>query len=392
MHMSETSTSPSRPDFDAVRADFPRAATAVYLDNASCHPLSIHVAAALHRYVDWATCEVSDPWWPAWAQTRDESKRLFAQMINARLQEIAFARSAVEAESNLLNGLAEHLAGGNVVTHDLHYNAALYNYRMRQRDGLEVRIVKNRDWQIDIDDVARVVDGNTRLIATTLVSNVNGYLSDIGALSELAHAHGAYIYADIIQGAGAVPIDVRAMGIDFAACSTFKWLMGVKGFGFLYVREDLQGTVAKPTQHCGGVSFEYPPWRQAAHSDGDIAYAPVSGPGMYEVSYPSYEGAVSAQVSLRYILDLGIDRIRAHARELTDRLQREMPALGYRSITPHDNQSPIVSFVAADPDATMARLKQAGVHVALRFGDIMRISPSVYNNHHDLDRLLAALP
>ena len=390
--MPETSKLPEPLDVDAVRADFPRATTAAYLDNASCHPLSLDVAAALHRYVDWATCEIGDPWWPAWAQTRDESKRLFAQLINAGPQEIAFARSAVEAESNLLNGLAEHLAGGNIVTHDLHYNAALYNYRMRQRDGLEVRIVKNRDWQIDIDDVARVVDGNTRLIATTLVSNVNGYLSDIAALSNLAHAHGAYIYVDIIQGAGAVPIDVRAMGIDFAACSTFKWLMGVKGFGFLYVREDLQGTVAKPTQHCGGVSFEYPPWREAPHSAADIAFAPVSGPEMYEVSYPSYEGAVSAQVSLRYILNLGVDRIRAHARELTDRLQREMPALGYPSITPEDNESPIVSFVVVDPDATMTRLKQAGVHVALRFGDKMRISPSVYNNHQDLDRLLAALP
>ena len=69
-----------------------------------------------------------------------------------------------------------------------------------------------------------------------------------------------------------------------------------------------------------------------------------------------------------------------------------MPALGYSSITPEDNESPIVSFVAADPGATMARLKQAGVHVALRFGNKIRISPSVYNNHQDLDRLLAALP
>ena len=189
-----------------------------------------------------------------------------------------------------------------------------------------------------------------------------------------------------------MPVDVRAMGIDFAACSTFKWLMGVKGFGFLYVREALQGSVAKPTQHCGGVAFNYPPWSAAPDADADIAFAPVSGPGMYEVSYPSYEGAVSAQVSLRYILDLGIDHIRAHARELTDRLQREMPALGYPSITPEDNESPIVSFVAADPEATMARLKQAGVHVALRFGNKIRISPSVYNNHQDLDRLLAALP
>ena len=58
--------------------------------------------------------------------------------------------------------------------------------------------------------------------------NVNGYLSDIKALADLAHDHGAYLYVDAIQGVGAVPVDVRAMGIDFAACSTFKWLMGVK--------------------------------------------------------------------------------------------------------------------------------------------------------------------
>jgi selenocysteine lyase/cysteine desulfurase len=399
------STTPPPPDFHAVRADFPRATTAAYLDNASCHPLSVHVAAALHRYVDWATHEVGDPWWPAWAETRDESKRLFAELINAKPAEIAFARSAVEAESNLLNGMGDHLAGGNIATNDLHYNAALYSYKMRQRDGLDVRIVRNRDWQIDLQDMARVVDDRTRLIATTLVSNVNGYLSDIKALSDLAHAHGAYIYVDIIQGAGAVPIDVRSMGIDFAACSTFKWLMGVKGFGFLYVREDLQGTVAKPTQHSGGVAFNYPPWSDepapdavsemgVAHGEAapPIAYAPVSGPTAYEVSYPSYEGAISAQESLRYIRRLGIDHIRTHARELTDRLQEELPAMGYPSITPAGNESPIVSFAVEDPAATMDRLRRADVHVAMRFTNKMRISPSVFNNHEDLDRLLAALP
>ena len=391
--MRLTSPVPAPTDFDAVRADFPRASTAAYLDNASCHPLSVHVAAALHRYIDWATCDVCDPWWPAWAQARDESKRLFAALINAQPREIAFARSAVEAESNLLNGMGEYLADGNITTNDLHYNAALYNYKMRQMDGLEVRIVKNRDWQIDIGDMARAIDDRTRLVAVTLVSNVNGYLSDIKALSDLAHAHGAYIYVDIIQGAGAVPIDVRAMGIDFAACSAFKWLMGVKGFGFLYVRETLQGSVAKPTQHCGGVTFHYPPWSETPASDADlIAFTPVSGPTMYEVSYPSYEGVVSAQESLRYIQRLGIDHIRAHARELTDRLQKELPAMGYPSITPKGNESPIVAFAVDDPVATTEKLKSADVHVAMRFGNKMRISPSVFNNHQDIDRLLAALP
>ena len=76
---------------------------------------------------------------------------------------------------------------------------------------------------------------------------------------------------------------------------------------------------------------------------------------------------------------------------LTRRLQEELPALGYPSITPRDNDSPIVAFVAADPEQTLARARQAGVHVALRFGNKLRLSPSVYNNHDDVDRLLRAL-
>ena len=93
------------PDFDAVRNDFPRARTAAYFDNASSHPLSVHSAAALHRYIDWVTHEVGEPWWPPWAASRDESKHLFAKLINAQPEDIAFARSAVEAESNLINGM-----------------------------------------------------------------------------------------------------------------------------------------------------------------------------------------------------------------------------------------------------------------------------------------------
>jgi len=381
-----------RPDFAAVRADFPRARAAAYLDNASCHPLSVHSAAALHRYTDWETNEVGEPWWPQWAEVRAESKNLFATLINAKPSEIAFARSTVEAESNLLNGMKIEASGGNVVTNDLHYSAALYNYKMRQRDGLDVRIVKNRDWRIDMRDLEPVVNRSTKLIAIALVSNVNGYLHDVKKISELAHAHGAYLYADVIQCAGAIPLDVRAMGIDLAACSTYKWLMGVKGFGFLYVREDLQGTVVKTTQHSGGVRFNYPPWTDLLQPGTDeIAFQPVTGPGQFEVSYPSYEGAICAQTCLKYIHRLGVSNIRAHVRTLTDRLQKELPAIGYRSITPKGNESPICAFVAKDPGKTMDRLRKANVHVAMRFGNKMRISPSVFNNQEDIDRLLNAL-
>ncbi|MDE0167212.1 MAG: aminotransferase class V-fold PLP-dependent enzyme [Bryobacterales bacterium] len=379
-------------DFEAVRADFPRARTAAYFDCASSHPLSVHSTAALHRYVDWVAHQVGAPWWPSWAPPRGEAKNLFARLVNAKPSEIAFARSTIEAESNLLNGMAHVLSQGNVVTNDLHYTAALYNYKMRQQEGLDLRVVKNRDWRIDIDDMRKAIDAGTKLVSITLVSNVNGYLSDVKLISDLAHSQGAYLYVDVIQAAGAVPIDVRAMGIDFAACSTYKWLMGVKGFGFLYVREDLQRKIVKPTQHSGGVRFNYEPWvdRPDAALD-EITFRPRPGPGCYEVSYPSYEGVICAQESLNYILQLGVPNIRKHVRGLTNRLQEELPKLGYPSITPKGNESPIVVFEASDPSSTVKKLQAAGVHVAMRFGNKMRLSPSVFSNHEDVDKLLGAL-
>ncbi|MDE0436022.1 MAG: aminotransferase class V-fold PLP-dependent enzyme [Bryobacterales bacterium] len=379
-------------DFEAVRADFPRARTAAYFDCASSHPLSVHSTAALHRYVDWVAHQVGAPWWPSWAPPRGEAKNLFARLVNAKPSEIAFARSTIEAESNLLNGMAHVLSQGNVVTNDLHYTAALYNYKMRQQEGLDLRVVKNRDWRIDIDDMRKAIDGGTKLVSITLVSNVNGYLSDVKLISDLAHSQGAYLYVDVIQAAGAVPIDVRAMGIDFAACSTYKWLMGVKGFGFLYVREDLQRKIVKPTQHSGGVRFNYEPWvdRPDAALD-EITFRPRPGPGCYEVSYPSYEGVICAQESLNYILQLGVPNIRKHVRGLTNRLQDELPKLGYPSITPKGNESPIVVFESSDPSSTVKKLQAAGVHVAMRFGNKMRLSPSVFSNHEDVDKLLGAL-
>ena len=87
-----------------------------------------------------------------------------------------------------------------------------------------------------------------------------------------------------------------------------------------------------------------------------------------------------------------MDNIRAHVRSLTDRLQEELPAKGYESITPLGNESPILAFSVPDPDAIMASTRAAGVHVAMRFGNKLRISPSVYNNHADVDRLIEALP
>src|SRR5262249_45404510 len=128
---------------------------------------------------------------------------------------------------------------GNVVTDSLHFDGALVHLMALQKQGLDLRIVSPRDGRIDLKDMKGVGDKNTRLIEVSFVSMYNGFQHDLKAVADLAHAHGAYAYADLIQGVGAIPLDIHATGVDFAASATYKWLMGDFGLGFMYVREDL---------------------------------------------------------------------------------------------------------------------------------------------------------
>jgi selenocysteine lyase/cysteine desulfurase len=274
--------------------------------------------------------------------------------------------------------------GGNVVLDELHFETSLYMYKSLEAKGLQLRLVKHRNWSIDIEDMARAIDRNTRLVSMALVSNVNGYLHDARAIADLAHARGAYLYADMVQAAGAVPIDVRAMGIDFGTAATYKWLMGERGFGFLYVREDLQGTVV-PTTRYGH--------RQIANFDRvGVTWEPLPGAAKYETgTFPNSLALVAAE-SLRYIEKLGLNNIRAHAQMLTNRLQDELPANGYRSVTPKGNETPIVAFELNDAAAAAKKLKAGNIAATIIANEKrLRLSVSVFNNQQDIDRVIQAL-
>jgi len=268
-------------------------------------------------------------------------------------------------------------------------------YRSLLKAGLDVRIAKRRDdWRIHAGDLEKLVNRRTRLIATSLVSYINGYVPDVRSVADLAHSNGAYLYTDIIQAAGAVPIDVHAMGIDFAACSGYKWLMGDRGLGYLYVKADHQGTVMRRTQYGDRqfANFEYHTFPHDPPGAESVSWTQLNkGAGSYyEVGNLSNSAVACQSESLPYILRLGVDNIRAHARPLTSKLRKELPRLGYPCITPENNESPIVGFIVENPAATRAKLAKAGVNAKVEWHQ-MRISVSVYNNDQDVDRLLNAL-
>ena len=383
------------PSLASARNDFPWSQNETFLNNAGWHPVGVHSIKAMERYLEYKVKGPGEGRDPVGGTRQDEVKRLFAQLIHAGPTEISFVQSTLVGENLVVAGLGLPGSKWNVVTDELHYEGSLYMYRCLQDAGLDVRIAKRRDdWRIHTEDLAKLVDRRTRLVAISLVSYINGYLRDTRPIAELAHSHGACLYTDIIQAAGAVPIDVHAMGIDFAACSGYKWLMGDRGLGYLYVKEDLQGKVLRRTQYGDRqfADFQYhtfpydPPgpqpvtWKQINHGAGSY----------YEVGNISNVAVACQSASLAYILGLGVDTIRSHARPLTDKLRRELPRIGYPCITPENNETPIVSFIVKDPPATQARLAKARVNAKVEWHQ-MRVSVSVYNNEQDVDRLLNAL-
>lgn len=374
-----------------AKGEFAIPAGHTYLNSAFIHPMPVFAAEAVRRYLDTRTFREER------RHTGDElasqAKAQFAALINARPAEISFVQNTSTGENLVVNGLGVPANDGNVVTDALHFDGSLVLYGELAKRGLDVRLVRPREWRIELADMERVVDRKTRLIAVSLVSWYNGFQHDLKAVCDLAHAHGAHVYADIVQAAGNTPIDVRASGVDFCACSTFKWLMGDFGLGFLYVREELLDAVVRRTQYG---------YQQA---DTELHYLPSDPPADMPVTWSlhadasaHFEVGTYAQPvvngllqSLPWLKRIGVENIQAHRQPLLRKLHQEMPRLGFTPITPPDMQSALASFVTRDAERRFSdRLRRAKVSVSLG-GDRMRISPSIFNDEHDIDALLNAL-
>jgi selenocysteine lyase/cysteine desulfurase len=406
LEASTPGSRPAGPFGGGVLPEFPRKADFnivddyTYINAAFSHPMPRAAADAYHHAVE-RRATLAAPGVPFVflnppADTRPmpvNPRAAFASLINARPEEISYVPNTSTGENLVVEALGITRNDGNVVTDGLHFDGALVHLMELKKQGLDLRIVMPRDGRIDMRDLERVVDQKTKLIEVSLVSMYNGFQHDLKAVCDLAHAHGAYVYADIIQGVGAVPLDVRATGVDFAATATYKWLMGDFGLGFLFVREELLGRVIRRTH-----------WSYESAADTDMHLSPYDPqsptvvtwtPGTaasryFELGTMGNGVAAALRVSLPYIQQLGVENIQAWRQPMLKKLQAEMPRLGFRPQTPPESTSPIVTFAHKDPDTINKKLQTAGVSVRVA-PYWMRIAPSIYNDVHDVDRLLDAL-
>jgi selenocysteine lyase/cysteine desulfurase len=370
------------------KANFTFAGT--HLNAAYTHPVGIRTRQAMDAYLQSRQNDAARNW-PR-ENSRDEAVRLFAGLINAKPTEVAVVPSTLEGE-NLVAAALGLGPGAGVVTDPFHYDASLAMYGELHKRGMPLAVVAPKDNRIDYADLEAAITPATKLVAVSLVASTTGFMHDLATVCDIAHKKGALVYADIIQGVGAVPLDVKACGVDFCCAGTYKWLMGEFGVAFLYVRPDRLPQLQRVQVG----------WRQIksyrSHFLPFDSPGPVAGEyelrsdtaSLFEVSTPNWSGLAAAVGAFEYINDIGVAQIARHREPMLRRLQEELPRHGFSPLTPPQFQGPCVAFSSQGMGSKFRQaLKDEKIFITL-YENRARISVSVYNSMDEIERLIKIL-
>jgi len=361
-----------------VRSDFPVVEQSVYLDSAYITPSPLQAVEAAQAF---AEAKARDPVsLGGMLQETNLMRQRFATLVGATEVEIGVLFATSDGE-NIVSRALDLERGDNVVIDDLHYDTTYLLYQqLAERQGLEVRIVKSEEGRAPVDAFSEHIDERTRLISVAWVSHQNGFRHNLAGLADLAHAHEAYLYADAIQGIGALDIDVRSTGIDFLTAGTYKWLLGGYGVAPFYVREELLERIG--TDRFGSLNI--------AEELGEHRFRVYDDARKYGYATMGFGSIFQLRAALDYLLTVGVPNIETHTVALARRLNTGLVGQGHDVWTPADNRSPIVTF-RHHRDITLVRstLEDAGIRISFKAeGKELRAGIALFNNSDDIDKLL----
>ena len=370
-----------------LRALFPITERLNYLNHAAVSPLplpSLEAVEAQLRDVH----ENGSLNFPDWVSTKDEARKLLAAMLGGRPEQVAFMRNTSDALSTVANGLTWR-EGDNVVTFRGEFPSNLYPWlRLRDVYGVEVRMCEERNGRIDFDELAGMIDRNTRVVTISYVQFASGFRIDAERLARIVRRHDALLVVDVIQALGVVPMNVEAELIDVAAGAGHKWLMSPEGVGYLYLsdraRERVQPTLVGWISVPDPFNFEN---LEQGWNRGTLAWETGTGPAAL------YYGL---RASLDLLTRLGTQNIERHLEMLTDHFCEAVNAKNYEVVSSRRSgeKSQIVCIrhrEGMSPMALYTHLKNRNIVTAPR-GDRLRIAPHAYNLPEEIDALIKALP
>ncbi len=381
----------------SVRAHFPGARDGVYVNVALKGLIPLATAQAAHRHVE-ETLHASGSK-DEYRASVERCRRLLADLIGAQSDEVAITKNVSEA-LNLFASSLPWKPGDNVVLcPELeHPNNVFLWYNLRKLRGIEVRAVPPDEGRIPTEAFAKAVDERTALVTVPHVTFSPGFVTEVRAVAEVAHARGALLLVDAAQSVGSLACDVEELGIDALAVATQKSLLAFYGLGFLYVRRTLAESLIPAQVARYGMDLGTEAGETARAGGEELPYA--AGARRFDLGNYNYLGAQAAEASLELIASIGVPRIEAHLRALSARLVEGLLALGLPVAggPPGPHLGHIVAVgrsggghhdTADDPamNDLYRHLTASGVHLSVRKG-VLRISLGLYNDVSDVDRIL----
>ncbi|HXV35420.1 MAG TPA: aminotransferase class V-fold PLP-dependent enzyme [Gaiellaceae bacterium] len=380
---AEPDTAPAAALPERVRRRFPILERLTYVNSCSQGALSDAVRAAYEDYLrDWD--EQGAPW-EYWVERAEAARGAFAGLVGAEPDEVAVTTSLSAGVSALFSGLRFEGERTTIVVSDFEFpTVGQIAHAQELRGRRVVHVPEAGDATIPLGHFDQAIDERTALVCVTHVCYRNGSRIDVEGVVRLAHERGALVLVDAYQAAGAIPIDVRALGADFLAAGTVKYLLGSAGLAFLYCRSDLIDRI-RPTST--GWFADEDIFQMDIHD-----YSPSATARRFEFGTPPIPNIYAGLAGLRLVEEIGVAETEAHVRGLTAQLVEGVDELGGRVVTPRDpdRRGPLVAVASTDEHALVAALADDGIITSSRDGNL-RVSFHGYNSAEDVDAVLAAL-
>ncbi|WP_007024598.1 cysteine desulfurase [Saccharomonospora iraqiensis] len=355
-----TTAQPRPVDVPAVRADFPILSRTVrdgkplvYLDSGATSQRPAPVLDAERHYVETANAAVHRGAHQLSEEATDAyegARATIARFVGVDSGEVVFTKNATEGVNLVAYAMSNSATAGpesarfalgpgdEVVVTEMEHHANLVPWQqVCQRTGASLRwFGVTEEGRLDLSNLDELITERTRVVAFAHQSNVLGTVNDVAPLVRRAREVGALTVLDACQSVPHLPVDFRALGVDFAVFSGHK-MLGPSGIGVLYGRREL--LEAMPPFLTGGSMIELVRMESSTFAE---------PPQRFEAGVPMTSQAVGLGAAVDYLSAIGMDRVAEHEHALTARALAELSAIpGVRIIGPPDTESrgAAVSFV-----------------------------------------------
>jgi kynureninase len=368
------------------RREFPILEKCAYLISNSLGAMPRGVPGALAAYADaWSERGVrawEEGWWDLAGKVADQ----ISPLIGAAAGEISLHQNVTITQAVIASSFDFRGPRNKVVMTDLEFPSVQYFYHEQRRHGARVELVPSGDAvRFDLARFLAAIDETTLLVPISLVLFRSSFIVNAEAIIEKAHRVGAHVVLDVFQAAGTIPVDVRALGADFAVGGVLKWLCGGPGVAYLYVRQDLRLRLRPALT--GWLAHRLPfAFLPGAIDPRDDSYRFMNGT-------PHIPALYACQPGLAILNAIGSRAIREKSLQLTGKLGEEARRRGWRVNTPEDPRERAGTVSVECPHAleVSRELLARNILIDYRPQAGIRISPHFYNRDEECQLVLSEI-